>query len=94
MRIDFDIIEHEQQQYTMPQYPREQPNISPSPTHWADSIAAAVTKRQKPKPLDLEEFLNDSRPPMLTEDNMERFARKQLERFTEQQTRAFADQLE
>ena len=90
-RIDFNIMEHEQQQGTMPQYTREQPNISPSPTHWADSIAAAVTKRQKPKPLDLEEFLNDSRPPMLTEDNIEHFARKQPERLTEQQTRTFAD---
>ena len=60
----------------------------------ADSIAAAVTKRQKPKPLDLEEFLDDARPPMLTEDNIERFARKQPECLTEQQTRAFADQLE
>ena len=76
------MIEHEQQQRTIPQYTREQPNISAPPTHWADSIAAAVTKRQKPKPLDLEEFLKDSRPPMLTEDNMERFARKQPERLT------------
>ena len=31
---------------------------------------------------------------MLTEDDMERFARKQPERLTEQQTHAFADQLE
>ena len=88
------MIEHEQQQRITPQYTREQPSIGAPPTHWADSIAAAVTKRQKPKPLDLEEFLNDSRPPMLTEDDMERFARKQPERLTEQQTRAFADQLE
>ena len=73
---------------------REQPSISAPPIHWADSIAAAVTKRQKPKPLDLEEFLNDSRPPMLTKDNIEHFARKQPERLTEQQTHAFADQLE
>ena len=63
---------------------REQPNISVSPTHWADSIAVALTKRQKPKPLDLEEFLNDSRPPMPTGDDMERFARKQPECLTEQ----------
>ena len=93
-RIEFDMMEHEQQQRITPQYTREQPSISTLPTHWADSIAAAVTKRQKPKPLDLEEFLNDSRPTMLTEDDMERFARKQPERLTEQQTRAFADQLE
>ena len=92
--MEFDIVEHEQQQCTMLQYTREQPNIGTSPMHWADSIAAAVTKCQKLKPLDLEEFLNDSRPPMLTKDDMERFARKQPERLTEQQTRAFADQLE
>ena len=78
------MMEHEQQQRTTPEYTREQPSIGAPPTHWADSIVAAVTKRQKPKPLVLEEFLNDSRPPMLTEDDMERFARKQPGRLTEQ----------
>ena len=61
---------------------------------WVDSFAAAMERRQKPKALDLHQFLADSRPPMLTEDDMQRFARKSSERLTEQQTHAFADQLE
>ena len=44
-RIEFDMMEHEQQQRIIPQYTHKQPNISAPLTQWADSIAAAVTKR-------------------------------------------------
>jgi len=66
----------------------------PNPEQWADKVANAVTQRQSPKPLDIERFLNNPKPPMLTEQDMEQFARKTQERLTETEIRAFADQLE
>ena len=67
---------------------------SQTPAQWADTLATAVTQKHKPKPLNLEEFLDNVKPPMLTEADMERFARKPADRITEADTRAFADQLE
>ena len=69
-------------------------NTQTNPEQWADKVANAVTQRQLPKPLDIERFLNNPKPPTLTEQDMEQFARKPQERLTETEVRAFADQLE
>ena len=71
----------------------QQTNVQ-SPEQWADTLATAVAQKQKPKPIDLDAFLDNARPPLLTENNMERFARKTTDRITEADTRFFADQLE
>ena len=89
-----DAVEHTQPSRTTTNLPPIDNNNSAPSQQWADSLAAAMERRQKPKALDLQQFLADPRPPMLTEDDMQRFARKPSERLTEQQTHAFADQLE
>ena len=65
-----------------------------SPEQWANTLATAVAQKQKPKPIDLDAFLDNARPPLLTENDMERFACKTTDRITEADTRFFADQLE
>ena len=67
---------------------------SQTPAQWADTLATAVAQKNKPKPLVLEDFLDNVKPPTLTENDMERFARKPADRISEADTRAFADQLE
>ena len=89
-----DTVEHTQPSRTTTNLPPINNNNSTPSQQWIDSFAAAMERRQKPKAIDLQQFLADSRPPMLTEDDMQRFARKSPERLTEQQTHAFADQLE
>ena len=59
-----------------------------------DQLLDALREGRQPRPLNLDTFLNNPRPPKLTEDDMERFARKPLQELTEAETRAFADQLE
>ena len=71
-----------------------QQNNVHSSEHWADTVATAVAQKQKPKPIDLDAFLDNTQPPLLTENDMERFARKTTDRITEADTRFFADQLE
>ena len=46
------------------------------------------------QPIDLREFLTGTRHPMLTEEDMDRFARKSPDKLTDQQINAFAEQLE
>ena len=71
----------------------QQTNVHSS-EHWADTVATAVAQKQKPKPIDLDAFLDNARPLLLTENDIERFARKTTDRITEADTRFFADQLE
>ena len=71
-----DAIEHTQPSRTTTNLPPIDNNNSTPSQQWIDSFAAAMERRQKPKALDLQQFLADPRPPMLTEDDMQRFARK------------------
>ena len=48
----------------------QQTNVQSS-EHWADTVATAVAQKQKPKPIDLDAFLDNTRPPLLTENDME-----------------------
>ena len=52
------------------------------------------TRSTADQPLDLREFLTGTRHPMLTAQDMERFARKAPDKLTDQQITAFAEQLE
>ena len=80
---------------TSPQfYDAQETSSSSTSPPIAERIADALRESREPRPLNLETFLNNPKPPKLTEDDMERFARKSMDDLTQAETYAFADQLE
>ena len=59
-----------------------------------DQLLDALRDNRYTQPLDFDNFLNNPRPPKLTKDDIEHFARKPLQDLIEAETHAFADQLE
>ena len=80
---------------TSPQfYDAQETAPSSSTPALAQRLADALRDSREPRPLNLESFLNNPKPPKLTEEDMERFARKSMDDLTQAETYAFADQLE
>ena len=80
---------------TSPQfYDAQETAPSSSTPALAQRLADALHDSREPRPLNLELFPNNPKPPKLTEEDMERFARKSMDGLTQAETYAFADQLE
>ena len=69
------------------------PSRDPAPSFTPPPLQTSSHQRNQ-RSVDLTAFLTGTRNPLLTEDDLERFARKQPEKLTDYQIRAFADQLE
>ena len=69
------------------------PPRDPAPSFTTPPLQTSSHQRNQ-RSVDLTAFLTGTRNPLLTEDDLERFARKQPEKLTDYEIRAFADQLE
>ena len=64
------------------------------PAYETNPSSRELTRSFRQQPIDLREFLTGTRHPMLTEEDIDRFARKSPDKLTDQQINAFAEQLE
>ena len=69
------------------------PSRDPAPSFTPPPPQTSSHQRSQ-RSVDLTAFLTGTRNPLLTEDDLDRFARQQPEKLTDYQIRAFADQLE
>ena len=69
------------------------PPRDPAPPATPQTLQTSSRQRNQ-QSVNLTAFLIGTRNPLLTEDNLERFARKQPDKLTDYQIRAFAEQLE
>ena len=74
---------------------RQEQSYEPPPVQTNNQTANTTIVPYKAKRgIDLDQFITGRDNPILTEDDMERFARKTLDELSDAQIRAFADQLE
>ena len=89
--IDRDITTNTDRDFmtVRPSHTTIHPPQNDEPTPFSE-----LRRSSRPRTLDLDDFLSGTRRPTLTEEDMERFARKTLDKLTDQQITAFAEQLE
>ena len=73
---------------------RPSTQIIQPPAYETNPSSRELGRPMRQQPIDLREFLTGTRHPMLTEEDMDRFARKSPDKLTDQQINAFAEQLE